>query len=309
MDGQTTPRRVLILENPRSGQALTDLGLFTAQLESRGVAFTLRPHLPGVRFEDLLTDARTFDAVVAVGGDGTASSVAFAMRGTNVPLLVYPAGTANLIAQNLHLRADPVFLADVLLSGQTITTDLGQLHAGTTVCGFTLMAGVGADAIMIKDSEELKPRLGVGAYVVSALKQLAPKAVRFRVTIDGYTVETEGISVVLANFGMVNFRLPVASGIDPTDGRLSVLVVKAASPLSLVPNVIDSVRMRFRLGEPLFDDNIEFYEGREVHIESEEHLPIQFDGESFGERLPLTARVLPGAVRFLTHVEPQAITT
>ena len=309
MDGQTTRRRVLVLENPRSGQSLTDLGLFTSFLETRGVELTLRPHLPGVRFEDLLTDVRTFDAVVAVGGDGTVSSVAFAMRGSNVPLLAYPAGTANLIAQNLDLRADPAFLADVLLSGQTITTDLGQLHAGTTMCGFTLMAGVGADALMIKDSEELKPRLGVGAYVVSALRQLAPKAVKFKITIDGRTFDTEGISVVLANFGMVNFRLPVASGIDPTDGRLSVLIVKASSPLSLVPNVIDSVRMRFNLGEPLFDDNIEFYEGREVHVESEDHLPIQFDGESFGERLPLTARVLPGAVRFLTHIEPERVMT
>ncbi|PYE53046.1 diacylglycerol/lipid kinase family protein [Deinococcus yavapaiensis] len=309
MDGQTAPRRVLLLENPRSGQSLTDLSVFTSLLEARGVEITLRPHLPGVPFADLLTDVRAFDAVVAVGGDGTASSVAFAMRGSNVPLLVYPAGTANLIAQNLHLRADPAFLADVLLSGQTIVTDLGQLHAGTTMCGFTLMAGVGADAVMIKDSEELKPRLGVGAYVVSALRQLTPKAVKFNVTIDGRTIETEGISVVVANFGMVNFRLPVASGIDPTDGVLSIIVVKASSPLSLVPNVIDSVRMRFGLGDPMFDDNLEFYEGREVHIEAEEHLPIQFDGESFGERLPLTARVLPGAARFLTHVELDRITT
>lgn len=294
-------RRILILENPKSGQAVSTVPLLLTLLAERGAEVELRTLDVQVPCSDHLHDLKSFDALVAAGGDGTVSSVAYAAKYSGVPILAYPAGTANLITQNLNLPPDPPTLADVLLHAEPVLTDLAELRASGETQGFTLIAGTGLDAQMILESEDLKPRLGVAAYFVSALKQLAPKQVRFTLDLDGgRRIETEGISVLIANFGMINFRLPVTQGIDPADGRFTVVVLKGKSPLSLVPTAIDSLRSRLNLGDPLFQDNLETYESREVTVHASEGLPIEYDGEVMNAELPLHARVLPGATLFLT---------
>lgn len=42
--------------------------------------------------------------MIAAGGDGTVSSVAHALAGSGMPIMVYPAGTANLVALNLEVH-------------------------------------------------------------------------------------------------------------------------------------------------------------------------------------------------------------
>jgi len=309
MTGQTRPRGVLLLENPRSGQPDSNANTFRDVLEAQGVNVTTRHLEAEVACSDYLKDAEAYDAVVAAGGDGTVSSVAYALRGRNVPMLAYPAGTANLIAQNLALPTDPHELADVLLAGHTVRTDLAEIETDGGTHGFTLIAGAGADAEMIKESEELKGKYGVAAYVISAMKQLAPKRVEFELDIDGRKISTDGMSVLIANFGMANFRIPVASGIDPTDGRLSIVVLKGRTALSLIPMLIDGIRQRLNLGDPMFEGNLETYEGRRIRITADQELPIQYDGETVEGALPMEARILPGAARFLTLGSRADVTT
>lgn len=309
MTGQTNTRRVLLLLNPKSGQGNADVDAFRAALIARGVSVTDRTLDNPERCPDHVRDARDYDAVVAAGGDGTVSSVAYELREMNVPLLAFPAGTANLIAQNLNLPGTPEELADILMDGHTVRTDLAEITAGPVRWGFTLIAGVGADAEMIKESERLKPTLGVAAYVLSAVKQLSPTHTRFTLDIDGQIIETEGMGVLMANFGMANFRLPVTTGIDPTDGRLTVVVLKGKSALSLLPTLIDSVRSRLNLGDPVFEGNLETYEARTVTVTADADLPIQYDGEVLSHSLPVTARVLPGAARFLTQANREEVKT
>ncbi|WP_245588511.1 diacylglycerol/lipid kinase family protein [Deinococcus pimensis] len=304
-------RRVLLLLNPKSGQGNADVNAFRAALHARGHHVTERTLDDPERCPDHVRDARDHHAVVAAGGDGTVSSVAYELRGTNVPILAFPAGTANLIAQNLDLPGPAAHedLADILELGHTVRTDLAEITAGPRRWGFTLIAGVGADAEMIRESERLKPRLGVAAYVLGAARQITPTITRFTLDLDGRRVETDGMSVLLANFGMANFRLPVTSGIDPTDGHLTVVVVKGPTALSLLPNLIDSVRSRYGLGDPIFDTNLETYQARAVTVTADHDLPVQYDGELLTHGLPVTARVLPGAALFLTRATRDDVRT
>ena len=52
-----------------------------------------------------------FDLVVAAGGDGTVSDVIYGLVGTPIPLGIIPAGTANLLAQELKV---PLSLEDAI---------------------------------------------------------------------------------------------------------------------------------------------------------------------------------------------------
>jgi diacylglycerol kinase family enzyme len=304
-----TGKRVLVIFNPKSGNGDSGLPAFTALLRSAGAELTERELSAETPMHEYVHDLETFDVVVAAGGDGTVSSVSYATRYRNVPLLAYPAGTANLIAQNLDLPVTPRELAQVVAAGHVVRVDMGEVEVRGETKGFVMLTGAGADAAMIRDSEELKDRFGVLAYVMSAMKQLNPKKTTFTLTLDGERREFEGIGVMVANFGMANFRLPITTDISPSDGRFTVILLRAGNLLRLVPNLIDSVRSKLNLGDPLFGGNLETVEAKEVTVHAADPFPLQYDGEMHEETTPFTARILPGAVRYLTlKVEEQLAT-
>lgn len=322
MTGQTPPpvnpsnasarkplKNVLVVFNPKSGQGDSGLPDFVQLLKERNIRVTERELQPEVKMTDYVEDVQQFDAVVAAGGDGTVSSLAYATRYKNVPLLAYPAGTANLIAQNLNLPKTPEELVEVISHGQTVRVDLGEVEVKGEKTGFCMLAGAGADATMIKDSEELKDKFGALAYVMSAMKQLNPKKTTFQLVIDGQPREFEGIGVMVANFGMANYRLPITNDISPNDGRFTVVLLKAGNILRLVPNLIDSLRAKLNLGDPLFSGNLETVEAREVQVDASEPFPLQYDGELHVETTPFTAKILPGAIRFLTKADEEELKT
>ena len=301
--------KLLLIKNPKSGQGNNPLEEFTALIAERGFRLETRELSHEVPCEALLEDAQNFDAVIAAGGDGTVSAVAYALRARNVPLMVFPAGTANLIAQNLNLPSSAAELLEVLLGGHTLLSDLGELEVNGEKKGFAMLAGAGLDAALIKASEDLKPNFGALAYVLGALKQLVPRTQQFKLTLDGREMTLEGASVMVANFGMANFRLPITSDIDPADGLLTVVVLKGKSALTLLPTLLESVRAKFNLGDPLFTDHLETYHCKEIRVETSPELPIQYDGESLEGTTPFEARVLPKAIRFFTSESREEIKT
>jgi diacylglycerol kinase (ATP) len=304
----TPPNEALLIFNPKSGRGDSSLPAFIGALGALGWRVEAVELQQDTDLQALVHEGR-HRVVIAAGGDGTVSALAYALRGTGTPLLAYPAGTANLIAQNLNLPDDPKELAGIVHSLQTIQLDLGELEVGNEKRGFVMTAGAGIDAAMIKGAEPLKDRLGAMAYVVSAMKQLNPESTTFELELDGVPREVEAMAVMVANFGMANFRLPIAAGVSPSDGLLSVLVLKPGSLLTLLPHLVDSLRARLHLGEPVFGNNMEILTARSVSVRSAQPFPLQYDGEMHEETTPFTARVLPGAVCFLTAVGVEELNT
>ncbi|MFC4453396.1 diacylglycerol kinase family protein [Deinococcus sonorensis] len=310
MTGQTPPnKRILVLFNPKSGKGDPTVLQCIEFLKAAGAIVELRELEKDVPMATYLEDRASFDVVVAAGGDGTVSSAAYALRYSNIPLLAYPAGTANLIAQNLELPEDPQALAGLVLDGGVVRVDLGEIEVRGEKSGFAMLAGAGADASMIKDSEELKPRFGVMAYVMSALRQVNPPRTTFTLTVDGEPRTVEGIGVMVANFGKANYGLPITDDISPSDGRLTVVVLKPGNLLRFLPNLIDSVRAKLNLGDPMFSGNLDTFTAREIQVEAANPFPLQYDGELHVETTPFVARVLPGAIRFVTPARKTALNT
>ena len=108
---------------------------------------------------------------------------------------------------------------------------------------------------------------------------------------------------------MANFRLPIAKGVSPSDGQFTVLVLKPGNLLELLPNLIDSLRVRLNLGEPALDKNLETFQASQVSVTSQEPFPLQYDGEMHEETTPFEARVLPGAGLFLTGASLEELET
>lgn len=291
--------RVLIIVNTRSGGGDSGLYYFVRALGATGAEVTLR-FCDGTRsLESLVVDAATFDRVVAAGGDGTASALCYALRYSDIPILVYPAGTANLLALNLNMPTEPRALADVALNGQQVRFDLGELSRtvepdGPTVrSGFAIMAGAGYDASIIEAAEQFKAALGAFAYLMAAVVNLAPTASQFELDLDGETVTTDGIAVLVVNFGRLQFDLPVASGADPHDGLFQVAVLRTRNIAGLLPAIIAALSGAQKV------PGIDVYQASRVAIAAEPRLRIQYDGEAVEDFTPFEATVLPDSANLL----------
>jgi len=90
------------------------------------------------------------EVIFACGGDGTVAACASELAGSDVALAVVPSGTGNLLAANLKL---PTRAAD----GVAAATAHGRRRIDVGVAGnrcFTVMAGMGFDAQMLRDTSE-----------------------------------------------------------------------------------------------------------------------------------------------------------
>ena len=291
--------RVLIVHNPRSGARDGGLGAYCGALDLLGVRFERRVLAEGVPLADLLRDARDFDRVVASGGDGTVSSVAYALAGSGLPIVAYPSGTANLVAQNLGVPSDPTALAWLTASGEAVPTDLGELvFADGAKAGFTMAAGAGFDAELFARSNELKGRFGVGAYIVAGLAIAQPTIAEFTLECDGQLIRTRGMGVVITNFSRL-LGFEVVPGADPHDGMLDAVVIRAKSGAELVPVFARAALERLGLAGSELSDRLEVYPGREIRVHAEPALRLQADGDALEVTTPFRAHVMPGAALFV----------
>lgn len=287
--------RALVIVNMYAGGGDAGIYDYARALGSRGAEVTLRFATAEMRVERLLEDVGSFDVVVAAGGDGTVSAVCYATRASGVPVLAYPAGTANLLALNLGLPLDAVQLARVTLEGVPVAFDIGELIQGDgakqRTSGFMVMAGAGYDAAIIESAQPLKSVFGPAAYLLAAVGNIAPTVSTFDMVLDGVEMTTEGIAVLLVNFGRIQFDLAVAPGWDPRDGQLDVAVVRTKNAAGLLPVVFAA--MLDKMGEyPNTTPGIEIHRASRVSISARPALRMQYDGEALESLTPFSARSL-----------------
>ena len=295
--------RILVVVNTMAGGSDAGLYDYVRALGSANAEVTLRFCDEQNRLEELVSDGTSFDRVVAAGGDGTASAICYALRGTGVPILVYPAGTANLLALNLNLPVEARSLGRLTLEGSHTSFDLGEIEYAQTPDGtglrrgFAIMAGAGYDAAIMSSAQPLKATLGPAAYLVAAVTNLAPTASEFELDLDGQHISTDGIAVLIVNFGRIQFELPVAYGADPRDGMFQVAVMRTRNVAGLIPAVVAA----FSGAEKV--PGIDVYVAAHVTVSAYPPLQMQYDGEVIDALTPFAARALPKAVQLLVPAD------
>ena len=236
--------------------------------------------------------ARGLDVLVAVGGDGTAHLAVQAVAGTATALAVLPTGTGNDLATCLGVPGTVEGTAAAVRAGGAVEVDAVQVGERWFAC----VLGTGFDAAVNERANALRWPRGRRRYDVATLLELRtfrPQPVR--VTVDGLVTDTDVVLVALGNAPSYGGGLRICPGADVRDGLLDVVVVGPLTRrrlLALFPRL-------FR-GTHVTDPAVTVLRGREVTLEGAD-LAVYADGEPFG-RLPLTATVVPGALRVLGSV-------
>ena len=211
--------KLLVLNNLASGYGEGAIYDFVRSFAADGDEVCLRSTDGTTELESLITDARDFDAVIASGGDGTVTATAYSLAGTGIPVMPFPAGTANLLALNLAAPNEPHALAKMLRAGITLDFDMAEIEfraddGESAKKGFGIMAGAGYDAMIMKGAQPSKRLLGPMAYFSAALANPLPPTSKITLTLDSETVEEEGLGILIVNFSISPSRTRTARATD-----------------------------------------------------------------------------------------------
>ena len=286
-------KSLLLIENTASGQQPTQLESFKNEIQGLGWkikhrSFDPRKDEATPSMETLLEGMENFDGIIGVGGDGTISSLANALKGKNIPLFIYPGGTGNLIAQNLYTELDVPYLCHILESWNYEAFDLGCIRSMSEERSFLMLAGAGTDAEMIRESENLKPTLGILAYMAALIQQMDRTPVNLNLCIDGKKInEPEAVAVMVANLGKLNFRLPLVKAIDPQDQLLDVIVIREFNWGVFAQSVFHTLQ-EFLSDESVDRPQFGLYRGKVIDVHCDVPLSLQQDGELMKSKTPVS---------------------
>jgi YegS/Rv2252/BmrU family lipid kinase len=166
------------------------------------------------------------ELLIAWGGDGMVQRCVDVLAGSDVPLAIIPAGTANLFATNLGIPKDIEEAVAIGLHGAHRRLDLGRFNGER----FAVMAGAGFDASMIRDAGDggLKERLGRVAYVWTGSQNLRSKPFRAEIEVDGAEwYKGKASCILLGNVGELVGGVEAFEDARPDDGKLELGVVTA----------------------------------------------------------------------------------
>jgi diacylglycerol kinase (ATP) len=253
--------------------------------------------------------------VIVVGGDGTIRGAARVLAGSGVPLGIVPAGTGNLLAAALRIPRSPERAAAALATLPARSIDLGEvtIQEGNRAQTphdpgerFTVACGAGFDAdVMATTSLEAKRRLGVGAYFAAAARLLGNlRPIMFQIEVDGVELETDGVAALVANCGdlvpgLLRPRIPL----DPADGLLELLVIRAASALGGARATFELLVQRPPHAAGVPPGRSLRVRGRHISIRADRPVALQVDGDPYPAGW-FAASVLPGALRVLAPSPP-----
>ena len=152
-------RRGFLVYNPAAGgrDRAAQMAAIADRARSKGVELSLlateRPgHATELVRERL---AKRPDLVAVAGGDGTVGEAATALAGSDVPLAILPAGTANVVAREYGVGTTPEEAEAVLESTTTRTLTTWPSAGRTSLIG----TGVGFDARVMANVNPLLKRL------------------------------------------------------------------------------------------------------------------------------------------------------
>lgn len=303
--------KVRVVVNPKAGAgaAARRIPDIRRALERGGVAYdiaeTRGPRDAARIVREAYGEGVTCCAIV--GGDGTlneASQAFLAADGSAQPgpeLALIPSGTGGDFRKTFDLGNGLDEAVDRLRTATPRAIDLGVVdligpdgrparHAFINILSFGL--GGLADRIVNASPKWLG---GKATFLLGTLRAtLVYRPQPVVVSVDGEPfLEAPIMNVALANGRFFGGGMKIAPGADPSDGSFDVVALHDLSKLAGV-----ALASKIYAGSHPGSPGVRVTRGRIVEaraVYDRDEVLIDMDGETPG-RLPLTARVLPGAV-------------
>lgn len=226
--------------------------------------------------------------VIAVGGDGTVTMLANILAGTDTPLGILPAGSANGMAKELEIPADPDAALKIISAGNVKACDLIKIN-DQDYCLHLSDLGLNAHLIKYFEEGKLRGKLGYGLVIIKTLWHKQKMQVIIR-TKDG-EIRRNAFMVALANARMYGTGAVINPEGKLDDGMFEVIIVRRLAVGALL-------KMLFKPG--IFNPKkIEIIPCTSAEITTMQRIHFQIDGEYKGRVRFVKAVIKPGAVKII----------
>ncbi|MCR5192529.1 MAG: hypothetical protein K6D59_04415 [Bacteroidales bacterium] len=219
-----------------------------------------------------------FDAIVAVGGDGSVNDIAGALVGSDIALAIIPCGSGNGLARNLKIPLTPAHAVEVINHFKIAEIDTIDVN-GHIVAS---IAGIGFDAHVARRMKLAKVR-GLQAYAkIIVADYTTYKEHTYRLVIDGKEIERQAWFISFANSNQFGYNTTIAPMAQLDDGLIDICIVDRI-PLLHLPLTAPLLYLNhFQLSQ-----HVEYYKAHEVTVlnNKERWVNIDGEGESIGEEL------------------------
>lgn len=221
-----------------------------------------------------------FDAIIAVGGDGTINEVinGICEQDYRPKLGIIPAGTTNDFARALGIPRNIKGALTVITAGKTMPIDIGKVNNHY----FVNIAGGGElTEVSYEVPSKLKTVLGQLAYFMKGVEMLPfIKPVMTKIEYDGNVIEEEIMLFLVGNTNSVGGFEKLAPDAIIDDGYFDLLILKKTNIAEFIR--IASMALR---GAHLEDKNIIHAKAKHIIVTPKNNMQLNIDGE-FGGMLP-----------------------
>ena len=240
------------------------------------------------------------DVIVAGGGDGTVSSVAARLVGSDIALGVLPLGTLNHFARDLGIPLDLEQAVGQIVTGRPTPVDVGEVNGRV----FINNSSLGLYPDIVRDRERQQKRLGRGKWPALAWATLAAlrrySFMSVRLAVDGQERLRRTPFVFIGNneYRMEGFAIGERAAL--TDGKLSLYVAQRPGRLRLLLLALRALTGRLKQARD-FDAML----ATEIVVESRHRrLRVAADGEVTVMTPPLRYRIRPAGLTVMLSALP-----
>ena len=211
-----------------------------------------------------------FDAVVAVGGDGTVNEVANGLRGTDCALGIIPLGSGNGFARHLHIPMSTARAIAMLNHSEPIKCDYGLANGKM----FVTTCGTGFDA-QIAYQFATSTKRGFKTYFENVIKDLVsyhPQT--YHIKGDGIDIEHKAFLITFANANQWGNDAYIAPQASVQDGQMDICMMSSSALLG-APGL--ALRLFTKsINSSLFMDTLR---ASDVTLIREDEAPFHLDGD------------------------------
>lgn len=222
-----------------------------------------------------------YDAVVAVGGDGTANEIASALLSKPCAMGIIPIGSGNGLARGVGIPVSVRRSARLLLNGRIRTIDAGQIEDRH----FFVTTGIGFDALIGKLFDDQSLRGPLPYFYIGVREFFFYRPELFTLKSDDRKFTVRALLITIANTKQWGNGVYIAPYAEVDDGLLDVCILHRITALramyhfpKLLTGKIDRVR------------EYERFQTRSLQIIRQKPGPFHVDGEPVdaGDRLNIS---------------------
>jgi len=231
-----------------------------------------------------------YDAVVAVGGDGTVNEVARGLRDTQTAMGILPMGSGNGLARHLGIPMDTYKAVCMLNQCEPALMDYGIANDHLFVC----TCGTGFDA-MVADRFAKSARRGFMTYLKTIFHLVFTyKSQTYRLTGDGVDETHKAFLITFANANQWGNAARIAPNASLQDGLMDVMIMSSRALLGSLPLAV-------RLFAGTIDKSPMMHTIRagELILRRESAAPFHIDGDPVALDKDIHLRIVKGGLRVL----------